>query len=104
MNTIMNDEQLYSLRRDPPPPFTARLRSELLAQDASLSPVKRSWPIQRAAAGIALVAVVGGLFAAPAVRASAQSFLALFRVVSFVAIPVDESRLAMLKSRQLDPP
>ena len=50
------------------------------------------------------MAIAAGLFAVPAVRASAQSFLALFRVVNFVAVPVDESRLATLKARQLDPP
>ena len=37
-------------------------------------------------------------------RASAQSFLALFRVVNFVAVPVDENRLARLAAENLDPP
>lgn len=100
----MNEQQLYSLRSDPPPEFAARLRSTLPAHDVSAAEERHAWPLAKIAAGIAVIAVVAGLFAVPAVRASAESFLALFRVVNFVAVPVDESRLTMLKSRQLDPP
>src|SRR5262245_23374033 len=100
----MNDEQLYSLRRDPPAAFAARLRADLSKGDASVMPARPRWSLARIAAAIAIVAAAAGLFSVPAVRASAQSFLALFRVVNFVAVPVDESRLAMLKSQQLDPP
>ena len=103
-DTIMNDEQLYSLRRDPSVEFAARLRARLHAHDASMKPARPRWPIARIAAGTAMLVTVAGLFTVPAVRASAESFLALFRVVNFVAVPVDESRLATLKARQLDPP
>jgi hypothetical protein len=104
----MNDEQLFSLRRDPPPQFAERLRADLRRHESNVTPTLRWWStgagVARMAAAVALVAVVAGLFTVPAVRASAQSFLALFRVVNIVAVPVDESRLAILKDRQLDPP
>jgi hypothetical protein len=100
----MNDEQLYSLRSDPSAHFAARLRADLRTHDERAAPARTRWPMVRIAAGVAIVAIVAGLFAVPAVRASAQSFLALFRVVNFVAVPVDESRLEALKARQLDPP
>lgn len=100
----MNDEQLYRLRRDPPAAFAARLRADLRRDDTSVVPARTRWPVARIAAAIAVVAAAAGLFSVPAVRVSAQSFLALFRVVSFVAVPVDESRLQALKARQLDPP
>jgi hypothetical protein len=104
----MRDEQLFSLRRDPSPEFAARLRAELRRHESHVTDAHRSWPtgmaVARLAAAAALVALVAGLFTVPAVRASAQSFLALFRVVNIVAVPVDESRLAMLKDRRLDPP
>jgi len=100
----MNEEQLYSLRSEPPAAFVARLRADLRQSDASVRPARARWSLAKIAAAIAIVAVVAGLFSVPAVRVSAQSFLALFRVVNFVAVRVDESRLATLKARQLDPP
>jgi hypothetical protein len=45
--------------------------------------------------------VVAALFSLPGVRTSAQSFLAMFREVNFVAIPVD-SRLTGITGQQLD--
>src|SRR5262245_1552999 len=103
-DTIMNDEQLYSLRHNPSPEFAARLRADLRRHDESMAPARARWSIARIAAGVAVIVGAAGLFAVPAVRASAQSFLALFRVVNFVAVPVDEARIEMLKARQLDPP
>ena len=100
----MNDDLLYSLRREPPASFAARLQADLKKSDAAARPGRARWPIAKIAAAIAVVAIVAGMFTVPAVRASAQSFLALFRVVNFVAIRVDESRLETLKARQLDPP
>jgi hypothetical protein len=103
----MTDEQLFSLRRDPPTGFVERLRADLRRHESGNTPTVRGWAagaaLGRIAAAAALVALVAGLWTVPAVRASAQSFLALFRVVNIVAVPVDESRLAILKERQLDP-
>ena len=100
----MHDDFLYSLRREPSPAFAARLQEDLKRSDTAAVPVRSTWPLAKIAAAIAIVAVAAGMFTVPAVRASAQSFLALFRVVNFVAVRVDESRLATLKARQLDPP
>jgi hypothetical protein len=100
----MNEELLYSLRRDPSPQFAARLRADLRRHESHTAPERRSWPIARLVGAAATIALVAGLFTMPAVRASAQSFLALFRVVNIVAVPVDESRLAILEDRRLDPP
>jgi hypothetical protein len=100
---IMEDTQLDSLRRDPSPAFAARLQASLRQQDASRS--KAAWPrMKTVAAPVIVVAIVAGLLSVPSVRASAQSFLALFRVVNFVAVPVDEGRIALLESENLDPP
>jgi hypothetical protein len=43
-----------------------------------------------------------GIFSVPALRASAVSFLALFRVVHFVAVPVDPGRLRTLDDNHLN--
>src|SRR5262245_11545378 len=100
----MNDDFLNSLRTEPEASFAARLLADLKKSDATARPVRTRWPVAKIAAAIAVVAIAAGVFTVPAVRASAQSFLSLFRVVNFVAIRVDESRIAALKSRQLDPP
>ncbi|HZM92667.1 MAG TPA: hypothetical protein VFB92_04570 [Vicinamibacterales bacterium] len=99
----MEDSHLNSLRREPSPAFAARLQSSLREQDTARS--RAPWPrLRTIAAPAVVVAVIGGLLSVPSVRASAQSFLALFRVVNFVAVPVDESRIAVLESENLDPP
>ena len=51
---------------------------------------------------VAAVLVAVGLFSIPAVRASAQAFLDLFRVRNFAAVSIDANRLAQLKNMQLD--
>jgi hypothetical protein len=98
----MEETQLNSLRRDPSPAFAARLQSSLRKQETSRS--KTALPRLRAIAAPAVIVIVlSGLLSIPSVRASAQSFLAMFRVVNFVAVPVDESRMAILESQNLDP-
>ena len=99
----MEDTDLNSLRRDPSPAFAVRLQSSLHEQEKSRS--HAAWPRLKAiAAPAVIVIIILGLLSLPAVRASAQSFLAMFRVVNFVAVPVDEGRIAMLESQNLDPP
>ena len=99
----MDDTQLNSLRREPPPAFAARLQTSLREHDVSASKVEWS-RLRSIAAPMLVVLAIVGLLSVPAVRASAQSFLALFRVVNFVAVPVDENRLARLAAENLDPP
>lgn len=97
----MHDAQLNALRQDPSPEFAERLR-ERLQRDAEATPDRPAGWL-RAAAGPALAAAaVAGLLAIPAVRASAQSFLALFRATNFVAVEVDSNRLAALEAPHLD--
>lgn len=97
---------LSALRREPPVEFSERLRARLGAGDVAPagSVARPLWPVGRIAASLAVVAVAGALVSVPSVRASARSLLARFRVVSFVAVEVDESRFAALKSQSLDLP
>ena len=96
----MEDAQLHALRHDPPPEFANRLRDRL-DRDTTARTTGR-WPVARFVAPVAAVAGIALLLTVPAVRASAQSFLALFRVAHFVALPVDTNRLDALKAKQLD--
>ena len=81
-----------ALRRDPDPEFAARLRARLQQQPVRRArPARR--PLARLAAGVAVAAGIGFALTLPAVRAKASSFLALFREVSFVAVPVEPGRV-----------
>jgi hypothetical protein len=91
----MDDSRLYSLRKAPGPEFSAGLRASLRSCEAA-APASRRWPVTKAVAALVVVATAAGLLAVPAVRASAQSFLALFRVVDFVAVPLGERGIESL--------
>jgi hypothetical protein len=97
----MDDARLDALRAEPTADFAERLRTTLRRHELAATPRQR-WPFVRIAASAAAVAVMAALFSVPAVRASAQSFLSLFRVVNVVAVPVDVRRMDTLK--QLDLP
>jgi hypothetical protein len=92
-----DDKFLEEFRRDPPAGFARRLRERLREQEEA--PARRWQPLLAAAA---LIAVVAGLFAFPAVRAGAQSLLDLFRVRSFVAVSFDGTRMDKLKALDRD--
>ena len=97
----MNDDVwLHALRSDPLPRFEEQLRERLRAQTPA-SPPRREWP-RRTLVIAATVIVIAGSIAVPGVRASVVQFVSLFRVVNFVAVPVDSSRLDRLKSEQLE--
>jgi hypothetical protein len=99
--TPLEQTLLNSLRRDPSPEFAARLRARLDVRSTtgtSASPTR----LRAAALSAAAVVVLAVLFSVPAVRASAASWLALFRVSNFVAVQVDHSRLDALEANQLD--
>lgn len=93
----IEDSRLYALRADPVPRFADKLRESLRQTDAEAPVARRLWP-PRAAALLLVLAGAAGLLSIPAVRASAQSFLAMFRVVDFVAVPVGERGIEALKS------
>ena len=90
----MNESQLSALRTSPPPEFASRLRATLADQERAARTTRRQLSqIGRIAASLAVVAVAAGALSVPAVRASAQSFLALFREVRFAAVSVDRARI-----------
>src|SRR5262245_45871501 len=98
----MNDDFLNSLRTEPEASFAARLLADLKKSDATARPVRTRWPVAKIAAAIAVVAIAAGVFTLPAVRASAQSFLSLFRVVNFVAVRVEPNRAAAIQQLDLE--
>ena len=97
----MDDTTLNALRAEPPAAFADRLRASLQRVEVAAAP-RRRWPVGKIALTAATVVVMAALLNVPAVRASAQSFLSLFRVVNVVAVPVDVRRMDTLK--QLDLP
>lgn len=99
----MDDKFLYEMRADPPPAFAERLRARLTRDAAAANPSRvRTFPLYRVGAAAASVLIVALLFALPPVRASAQAFLDLFRVVNFTAVPIGEDRIKALKSDKID--
>ncbi|HET7498195.1 MAG TPA: hypothetical protein VFM00_07825 [Candidatus Eisenbacteria bacterium] len=92
----MDDRMLHEYRRDPDPRFARDLRERLRRQEGRRSPV--AGRVVRLAALAAGVALVAALFTIPSVRVSAQSFLELFRVRRFAAVPFSESRFETLRS------
>jgi hypothetical protein len=102
----MSDEFLSQHREEPRPEFQAALRRSLRAQeeaDPEAGPATRRWsgwrPALSAAGGLALLAV---LLSVPAVRATAQGFLDLFRVKRFAAVAFDPERLERLRNGHVD--
>jgi hypothetical protein len=100
----MDDKFLHDMRRNPPAAFSHELRAALEehghADGASLLRAS-SMRWLGAAASVAVVAVA---FSFPVVRAGAQSFLDLFRVVQFAAVSFDGSRLEQISFEGLDIP
>jgi hypothetical protein len=97
----MDDSLFDALKKEPEGKWVEslrlRLRQDEIAND--LSPRPRYWRWVAVAASFLLVA---GLLQVPAVRASAESFLSLFRVVNFVAVKVDPDRFRALNDSHLD--
>jgi len=101
----MNPEPLLPLdaiRRPPEPAFTEALRTRLRRQPID-RPRHLRTRLGRIAAGLAVAAGVGFAVTLPSVRASAASFLALFREVNFVAIPL-QSDAPLKRADGLDLP
>ena len=92
----MDDRMLHEYRRDPDPRFARDLRERLRRQEGRRPLAARG--VVRLAALAAGVAVVAALFTIPSVRVSAQSFLELFRVRRFAAVPFSESRFETLRN------
>jgi len=99
----MNEDFMQSAWRKPPPPFAAQLRERLRQQDAQRASAPRRRRVLQAVAFAASLLLAVGLVTLPSVRAGAETFLDLFRVVNFVAVRVPTQRLATLQ-RGLDLP
>jgi hypothetical protein len=98
----MDEESLYSLRRTPPEEFVRRLRASLQTQRSPAAPgPKKVGKLAALAAGCAVVIAV---FTVPAVRAAAQAFLDIFRVVHFAAVPMTSRAAQRLGNTRLDLP
>jgi len=89
----MGDKFLHDLRRAPAPEFARRLRASLYETEIASAEHRFGGPATKWAAMAASVALVSVAFTFPAVRAGAQAFLDLFRVVSVRAIAFDAERL-----------
>src|SRR5436309_8957931 len=98
----MDDRFLTESRRDPEPGFARTLRARLSTIEAA-GEAARSARWRPAVAAAAALAAVAALFTLPAVRATAQQVLDMFRVRDFAVIEVDERRAEQLKSRSFDP-
>jgi hypothetical protein len=98
MDETSHDSWLRALRAEPSQVFKAELRERLRAQEPVAGP--REWP-GRALVAAGIVMLVGAAISVPAVRASVARFVSLFRVVNFVAVPVDASRIDRLKAEDL---
>jgi hypothetical protein len=106
--TIVNDDFLYRYREDPSAEFAQALKQRLRdAEQETPEPEEAAGRRRAGRLGPALVssgvlAAVLLAFSLPSVRAAARSFLDLFRVKRFVAVPVDPERLARLQADGLD--
>lgn len=98
----MDEETLYSLRRTPPEEFVRRLRASLQAQQMPVAPAKSR--VGKLVALAACCAMVFAAFTVPSVRAAAQAFLDLFRVVHIVGVPVARQAMQRLQNAEVDLP
>ena len=97
---MSKDGWLHALRSDPSPQFSEHLRAQLRAQEP-VGDTHRRWP-QRVLVPAVAVAALALLISVPTVRASVSQFLSLFRVVNFVPVAVDSSRLDRLEAKDLE--
>lgn len=97
----MDDRFLDEQRRDPRPEFARSLRARLRA--AETEEERPAFRLHPALAGGLAVAALAVAFAFPAVRATAQQVLDLFRVREFAVVSVDETNLDRLKEHRFDP-
>lgn len=98
----MNDSFLHEFRRAPSREFAARLRDRLRDADEAhprFAPRAAKWTALAAS-----IAVVVSVFVFPSVRAGAQAFLDLFRVVNFAPVTFDPASLQALARSGFDLP
>jgi hypothetical protein len=88
----MNDDLLSALQQQPDARFVQTLHERLRHQSARPA-TARARPVRRIATAVTAAAAVVVLFAMPAMRAYAESFLAMFRVANFVGVRMDTRTL-----------
>jgi len=98
---MASELNLDALRSKPDQDFADRLRAQLRQQ-----PTGRTRPVRgvltKLAAGVAVAAGIGFALTIPTVRAKASSFLALFREVNFVAVPVSPGEVERVNGLDLE--
>lgn len=97
-----DDRFLLEQRREPRAEFSRSLRARLRAFESG-EPGRTGFRLHPALAGAMAVAALAIAFTFPAVRATAQQLLDLFRVREFAVVQIDEDRIAKLKSQNFDP-
>ena len=100
----MDDKFLHELRREPTPAFSRRLRAALDDKAERQAPNVFGAGLRRYLPLAASLLIVSVAFTFPTVRAGAQAFLDMFRVVNFVPVQFDGSQLQQLASSGLDLP
>lgn len=93
----MDDRFLHEQRREPAAGYGRALRERLRGVEAERETAP-GFRLHPALVTAAAVAVVAAAFTLPAVRVAAQNALDMFRVRSFAAVEVDESRMEQLKA------
>lgn len=98
----MDDQFLHDQRRDPDPAFARGLRDRLRRIEEAEELGRRRFDWRPLFATAAAAAFVIAAFTVPAVRATAQAALDLFRVQEFTVVQVDPSRLEQLSHANVD--
>jgi hypothetical protein len=100
----MDDNFLSDLRREPAPGFARRLRTSLQRQEVETQGRAVGMRTPKWAALAASIVLVSIAFTLPSVRAGAQAFLDLFRVVNIAGVSFNAARLNELDLNGLDLP
>jgi hypothetical protein len=100
----MDETFMHSMRGEPRVEFARQLEAKLERQTRDESRRAPQGRLARFAALAASLAIVTFAFTFPEVRAAARSFLDLFRVVNFAAVPVNLHQLQALRDRPFDLP
>ncbi|MBI5169655.1 MAG: hypothetical protein HZA61_09220 [Candidatus Eisenbacteria bacterium] len=98
----MDDRFLHEQRREPDPAFARDLRTRLRAIEDTQAMGRRGFRWRALLLTSAAAAAFAASFALPAVRATAQAALDLFRVQEFAVVQVDPERLEKLASAKVD--
>ena len=98
---MASEPNLDALRGQPDQEFANRLRARLRQQPRGRTRPARG-VLTKLAAGVAVAAGIGFALTIPTVRAKASSFLALFREVSFVAVPVSPGEVERVNGLDLE--